>query len=138
MERLVHAATNGWGVEVDDVRPGFVILEREDAPSWVHCYDSNPLTPAQARELAAALLRAADEAESEDTYPTVRADELRVDDVLNDAKHVVRVAALRRSGNVVYVQWASEVGGHWEQGYGNDAKIGLRRRGPVAWSIEGH
>lgn len=63
MERLMHPRTNGWGVEVDDAHPKAVVLEREDAPSWIHCYDRNPLTPAQARDFAAALLRAADEAE---------------------------------------------------------------------------
>ncbi|MET9519218.1 hypothetical protein [Streptomyces sp. NPDC002994] len=86
-------------------------------------------TPEQARELAAALLRAADEAQAQvkDTYPTVKAGELRRGDV-RTGERVITVDRVRIDGDTVHVTWASDAGRHWTQSYATDADIDLRRR----------
>ncbi|GAA2935542.1 hypothetical protein [Streptomyces enissocaesilis] len=86
-------------------------------------------TPAQARELAAALVRAAEaaEAQAEDTYPTVRAGELRRGDV-RGGERALTVDRVRSDGDTVHVTWTSDAGRHWTQSYPADAEIGLRRR----------
>ncbi|GAA1518650.1 hypothetical protein GCM10009730_26290 [Streptomyces albidochromogenes] len=86
-------------------------------------------TPAQARELAAVLVRAADaaEARAQDTYPTVRADELRRGDV-RTGERTITVERVRSEGGTVHVTWASEAGRQWNQTYAADAEIALRRR----------
>lgn len=86
-------------------------------------------TPAQARELAAALLRAADAAEAQvkDTYPTVKAGELRRGDV-RSGERTITVDRVRTDGDTVHVTWTSDVGRHWTQSYAADAEISLRRR----------
>lgn len=86
-------------------------------------------TPAQARELAAALVRAADAAEAHvrDTYPTVTAGELRRGDV-RTGERTITVERVRVDGATVHVTWASDAGRQWNQTYAADAEIALRRR----------
>ncbi|MBT2508391.1 hypothetical protein J7I98_21360 [Streptomyces sp. ISL-98] len=86
-------------------------------------------TPAQARELAAALLRAADEAEAQarDTYETVKAGELRRGDV-RTGERTITVDRVRTDGDTVHVTWTSDVGRQWTQSYATDTDISLRRR----------
>ncbi|MGW7054362.1 hypothetical protein [Streptomyces sp. NPDC054887] len=85
--------------------------------------------PAQARELAAALLRAADDAEArlKDTFPTVKAGELRRGDV-RTGERVITVERVRADGDTVHVTWASDGGRQWTQSYAADTDIALRRR----------
>ncbi|MGR8011948.1 hypothetical protein [Streptomyces hypolithicus] len=86
-------------------------------------------TPAQARELAAALVRAAGEAEAQalDTYPTVSAGELRRGDV-RSGERPITVDRVRVDGDTAHVTWTSDVGRHWTQSYPADSRISLRRR----------
>ncbi|WP_256096801.1 hypothetical protein [Streptomyces agglomeratus] len=86
-------------------------------------------TPAQARELAAALVRAADavEVQVKDTYPTVRAAELRRGDV-RTGERTITVERVRADGATVHVTWTSDAGRQWNQTYAADAEIALRRR----------
>ncbi|MGX1882961.1 hypothetical protein [Streptomyces sp. NPDC055287] len=86
-------------------------------------------TPAQARELAAALLRAADEAQAQltDTYPTVKAGDLRRGDV-RTGDRTITVERVRSDGDTVHVTWASDIGRQWTQSYPADVEIALRRR----------
>ncbi|WP_255306260.1 hypothetical protein [Streptomyces sp. Wb2n-11] len=86
-------------------------------------------TPAQARELATALLRAADaaEAQAEDTHPTVKAGELRRGDV-RSGERTITVDRVRTDGGTVHVTWTSDAGRRWTQGYPADADVSLRRR----------
>jgi len=89
-------------------------------------------TPARARELAAALGLAADEAESGPADPvTIRADELRRGDV-RDGDRPMTVDAVRTDRGTTHVTWSSGAGRSWNQMYEADASIPLRRRGPVA------
>ncbi|MFC8536145.1 hypothetical protein ACFUJY_19620 [Streptomyces sp. NPDC057249] len=86
-------------------------------------------TPARARELAAALGLAADEAESGPAAPvTVSAGELRRGDV-RDGDRPMTVAAVRVEGGTAHVTWTSGAGRSWNQMYGADASLRLRRRG---------
>ncbi|TRV78237.1 hypothetical protein FKN01_13070 [Streptomyces sp. 130] len=86
-------------------------------------------SPARARELAAALGLAADEAESGPADPVaVRADELRRGDV-RDGDRAMTVAAVRVEGGTAHVTWASGAGRSWNQMYDAGAAIPLRRRG---------
>jgi hypothetical protein len=87
-------------------------------------------TPGQARELAAALVRAATEAEhSEPAKPaTVAVCELRRGDV-RAGKRSITVDQVRNAGNTTQVTWTSGIGRSWTQEYAADTAIGLRRRG---------
>ncbi|MER6497997.1 hypothetical protein ABT218_00920 [Streptomyces sp. NPDC001455] len=87
-------------------------------------------TPVRARELAAALVLAADRAEAAAASEpvTVRARELRRGDV-RDGDRVMTVEAVRGAGETVHVTWTSDAGRSWTQGYDADAAIVLRRRG---------
>ncbi|WP_327365897.1 hypothetical protein [Streptomyces sp. NBC_01217] len=87
-------------------------------------------TPARARELAAALALAADEAESAwSAQPvTVRARELRRGDV-REGDRAMTVEGVRTDGTTAHVTWKSGAGRSWTQGYDADAEITLRRRG---------
>ncbi len=87
-------------------------------------------TPERARELAAALGLAADEADSVRTADpvTVRADELRRGDV-RDGDRAMTVDGVRADGPTVHVTWKSGAGRSWNQLYDADARITLRRRG---------
>ncbi|MFE7466550.1 hypothetical protein ACFU6R_20940 [Streptomyces sp. NPDC057499] len=86
--------------------------------------------PEQARELAAALLGAADEAEHADAGRpvTVKARELRRGDV-RDGEGAMTVDGVRVDGAAAQVTWRSGAGRSWTQGYDADAAITLRRRG---------
>lgn len=87
-------------------------------------------TPGRARELAAALGLAADEADSVRTADpvTVRADELRRGDV-RDGDRAMTVDGVRADGATVHITWKSGAGRSWNQLYDADALITLRRRG---------
>ncbi|MGC4946682.1 hypothetical protein ACLQ2N_10875 [Streptomyces sp. DT224] len=86
-------------------------------------------TPARARELAAALALAAEEAESGPADPvTVRAGELRRGDV-RDGDRAMTVEAVRVDGGTAHVTWTSGAGRGWNQMYDADASLPLRRRG---------
>ncbi|WP_330237826.1 hypothetical protein [Streptomyces sp. NBC_00525] len=88
--------------------------------------------PARARQLAAALGLAADEAERSPADPvTVRADALRRGDV-RDGERAMTVEAVRTDGNTTHVTWSSGSGRGWNQMYDADARITLRRRGRAA------
>ncbi|MGW2839343.1 hypothetical protein ACWCWD_16265 [Streptomyces sp. NPDC001493] len=87
-------------------------------------------TPVAARELAAALLAAADLVErSSPAGPvTVRADELLRGDV-RDGPRVMTVESARVDGASVHVTWMSGSGGRsWTQVYDAETPITLRRR----------
>ncbi|MEU9093587.1 hypothetical protein [Streptomyces sp. NPDC048428] len=87
-------------------------------------------TPARARELATALVLAAEEAESARSADpvTVRADELRRGDV-RDGDRAMTVDAVRIDGATAHITWKSGAGRSWNQLYDADALITLRRRG---------
>ncbi|WP_411082170.1 hypothetical protein [Streptomyces sp. cmx-18-6] len=86
-------------------------------------------TPAAARELAAALVRAAEETENASAGGpvTVPAGELRRGDV-RDGARAMTVEGVRSDGSTVHVTWKSGAGRNWTQGYAADAAITLRRR----------
>ncbi|MFF9352530.1 hypothetical protein [Streptomyces sp. NPDC014734] len=86
-------------------------------------------TPGRARELAAALARAADEAENAHASGpvTVEARELRRGDV-RDGDRVMTVEGVRVDGATAHVTWRSGAGRGWSQAYDADAAIALRRR----------
>lgn len=86
-------------------------------------------TPAAARELAAALLAAAAEAENARAAEpvTVKARELLRGDV-RDADRLMTVEAVRAEGGQVQVTWTSGSGRSWSQMYDAEADIRLRRR----------
>ncbi|MFF8913996.1 hypothetical protein ACF08M_11855 [Streptomyces sp. NPDC015032] len=86
--------------------------------------------PARARELAAALVLAADEAESAQSAEpvTVKARELRRGDV-RDGDRAMTVESVRVDGATAHVTWKSGAGRSWTQGYDADAALTLRRRG---------
>lgn len=87
-------------------------------------------TPAQARELAVALVRAADEVESAQSAEpvTVKAGQLRRGDV-RDGDRAMTVEVVRVDGATAHITWKSGAGRSWTQGYDADAEIALRRRG---------
>ncbi|MFD3961947.1 MULTISPECIES: hypothetical protein [Streptomyces] len=88
-------------------------------------------TPAAARELAAALVRAAEEAEnaSAEGPVTVRADELRRGDV-RDGERPMTVDGARTDGSTAHITWKSVEGRTWTQSYDVNTAITLRRRLP--------
>jgi hypothetical protein len=67
--------TNGWEIIRHPDESGLRSLAHDEGGCLV-CYDEGPLNPAQMRNLAAALLRAADEAEG----PTLGFDPLKYDE----------------------------------------------------------
>ncbi|MGW2656201.1 hypothetical protein ACWC1D_21425 [Streptomyces sp. NPDC001478] len=87
-------------------------------------------SPDRARELAAALGAAAEEAESARTADpvTVRADGLRRGDV-RDGERAMTVDSVRVDGATVHIAWKSGAGRGWSQSYDAHAPIVLRRRG---------
>ncbi|MGQ4726491.1 hypothetical protein ACUN3E_02425 [Streptomyces sp. Ju416(a)] len=88
-------------------------------------------TPEAARELAAELLRAAEETENAPAgHPvTVEAGRLRRGDV-RDGDRAMTVASARTDGSTVHVTWKSGAGRSWTQAYAADAAITLKRRLP--------
>ncbi|MFJ6444331.1 hypothetical protein [Streptomyces sp. NPDC091649] len=88
-------------------------------------------TPEAARELAAALLRAAEETESApgERPVTVEAGELRRGDV-RDGDRAMTVQSVRSDGSAVHVTWRSGAGRSWTQAYAADTAITLKRRIP--------
>ncbi|WYB29393.1 hypothetical protein V6574_02520 [Streptomyces sp. SM1P] len=88
-------------------------------------------TPEAARELATALLRAAEEAESAPAGRpvTVEAGELRRGDV-RDGDRAMTVESARTDGSTVHVTWKSGAGRSWTQAYAADTAITLKRRLP--------
>ncbi|SFY08432.1 hypothetical protein OH786_03035 [Streptomyces atratus] len=115
----------GAGLEVNPV--GARVGIRATAPSGEL---SLICTPARARELAAALALAADEADSAASAQpvTVRARELRRGDV-RDGDRAMTVDDIRVDGATAHVTWKSGAGRSWTQGYDAEAEITLRRRG---------
>ncbi|MFI1102925.1 hypothetical protein [Streptomyces melanogenes] len=92
-------------------------------------------TPAQARELAAALVRAANEAENlaPGEPVSVKAQELRRGDVRDgDRSMTVDRVKVDETISTAHVTWKSDVGRTWTQSYAMDTDIRLRRRGPEA------
>ncbi|WP_329396831.1 hypothetical protein [Streptomyces melanogenes] len=92
-------------------------------------------TPAQARELAAALVRAANEAENlTPSEPvSVKAQELRRGDVRDgDRSMTVDRVKVDEAISTAHVTWKSDAGRAWTQSYAMDTDIRLRRRGPEA------
>jgi hypothetical protein len=101
------------------------------------------MPPAQARELAAALLRAADEADwsaGVNTYPDVPAGELRVGDVLrpsvdyrgddNDETAVCAAVMKRIDAPYLRVTWRDPAGETWTSTMHERESVCLMRRGP--------
>ncbi|MGW6723739.1 hypothetical protein [Streptomyces sp. NPDC054995] len=88
-------------------------------------------TPEAARELAAVLLRAAEETENApaERPVTVEAGELRRGDV-RDGDRAMTVESARTDGSTVHVTWKSGAGRSWTQAYAADAAITLKRRLP--------
>ncbi|NED00132.1 hypothetical protein G3I55_00430 [Streptomyces sp. SID6648] len=88
-------------------------------------------TPEAARELAAELLRAAEEAENAPTGRpvTVEASELRRGDV-RDGERAMTVESARTDGSTIHVTWKSGAGRSWTQAYAADTAITLKRRLP--------
>lgn len=88
-------------------------------------------TPAAARQLAAALVRAAEETENAPAAGpvTVQAGELRRGDV-RDGERAMSVAGIRTDGPTVHVTWKSGEGRQWTQSYDVDTAITLGRRLP--------
>ncbi|MFD6660468.1 hypothetical protein ACFWEB_35625 [Streptomyces parvus] len=88
-------------------------------------------TPEAARELAAELLRAAEETENAPAgHPvTVEAGRLRRGDV-RDGGRAMTVESARTDGSTVHVTWKSGAGRTWTQAYAADAAIALKRRLP--------
>ncbi|MEU0158349.1 hypothetical protein ABZ154_05760 [Streptomyces sp. NPDC006261] len=88
-------------------------------------------TPAAARELAAALVRAAEETENApaDGPVTVPAGELRRGDV-RDGERAMTVDGVRTDGSTAHVTWKSGAGRTWNQSYDVNTAMTLRRRLP--------
>ncbi|MFD5876237.1 hypothetical protein [Streptomyces sp. NPDC060322] len=101
---------------------GILIAGRPESASW-------SCSPAAARELAAALVAAAAEAENARWAEpvTVKARELLRGDV-RDGDRPMTVEAVRVDGASVQVTWTSGGGRSWSQMYEADADIRLRRR----------
>ncbi len=66
----MNSDTNGWEVIRHPDEAGLRSLAHDEGGYQI-CYDEGPLSPAQMRNLAAALLRAADEAEGVPHLPDV-------------------------------------------------------------------
>ncbi|MFJ6017202.1 hypothetical protein [Streptomyces sp. NPDC092952] len=122
---------------VEDVEGRGAVLEVDPAGARVGIRAAGPsggvslfCTPERARELAAELLHAADEADRADTVRlvTVQAHELRRGDV-RDGERTMTVEAVRVDGATAQVTWRSGAGRSWTQGYDAAAAITLRRRG---------
>ncbi|MGQ4719308.1 hypothetical protein ACUN22_37245 [Streptomyces anulatus] len=86
-------------------------------------------TPAAARELAAVLLRVAEETENApgERPVTVEAGELRRGDI-RDSDRSMTVESARTDGSTVHVTWKSGAGRSWTQAYATDTAITLKRR----------
>ncbi|MFH9397199.1 hypothetical protein [Streptomyces sp. NPDC017556] len=86
-------------------------------------------TSGAARELAAVLLRAAEEAENApgERPVTVEAGELRRGDVRGGDRSMT-VESARTDGSTVHVTWKSGAGRSWTQAYTADTAITLKRR----------
>ncbi|MEV1048215.1 hypothetical protein [Streptomyces sp. NPDC049916] len=86
-------------------------------------------TPEAARELAASLVRAAEEAENApgERPLTVPAAGLRRGDV-RDGDRAMTVESVRTDGGTVQVTWRSGAGRSWTQAYDADTAITLKRR----------
>lgn len=86
-------------------------------------------SPAAARKLAAALVRAAEDVENARSADpvTVKARELCRGDV-RDGDRVMTVEGVRVDGANVQVTWTSSSGRSWSQMYAAEADIRLRRR----------
>ncbi|MFC8225958.1 hypothetical protein [Streptomyces sp. NPDC057287] len=110
------------GPEQGPLQVGLLIDGHPAGASW-------SCSPAAARELAAALVAAAAEAESARSGEpvTVKARELLRGDV-RDGDRLMTVQAVRTDGANVQVTWTSGGGRSWSQMYGADADIRLRRR----------
>ncbi|MGW2182154.1 hypothetical protein ACWCXX_29460 [Streptomyces sp. NPDC001732] len=117
---------DGYGAALEVVPVGARVELRASAPSGEL---SLSCAPDRARELAAALALAADEAESAlSAEPvTVKARELRRGDV-RDGDRTMTVEEVRVDGATAHVTWKSGAGRIWTQGYDADAGIALRRR----------
>ncbi|MFD8828557.1 hypothetical protein ACFV1C_40280 [Streptomyces sp. NPDC059605] len=117
---------DGRGASLEVVPAGARVGLRVSAPSGGL---SLSCTPGRARELAAALARAADEAErARPAEPvTVRARELRRGDV-RDGDRTMTVEEIRVDGATAHVTWRSGAGRSWTQAYDADAGIALRQR----------
>lgn len=123
-------------VSAGDPAPGAVAAGDADRAPRVGIRLSPPAgelvwscTPEAARELAAVLLRAAEEAESAPGERPVRvgAGELRRGDV-RDGDRAMTVESARTDGSTVHVTWRSGAGRSWTQTYAADTAITLKRR----------
>ncbi|MEV2246711.1 hypothetical protein [Streptomyces sp. NPDC049970] len=122
--------TEGRGARLDvapgprdgPLQVGILVEGHSGRASW-------SCSPAVARELAAALVAAAEESEhARDADPvTVKARELLRGDV-RDGDRVMTVEAVRRDGANVQVTWTSGGGRSWSQLYAAETDIRLRRR----------
>ncbi|MFF2009608.1 hypothetical protein ACFVWY_11105 [Streptomyces sp. NPDC058195] len=121
----------------EDIEGGGAALEADPVGARVRIRVTGPsggvsllCAPGRAREWAAALLRAADEADRADAGRpvTVEARELRRGDV-RDGERAMTVDGVRADGATVHVTWRSGAGRSWTQGYDAEAAITLRRRG---------
>lgn len=138
MEKIISSVTD---VRVDtESEPGQVTMNvghgDYSGPAW--------LEPAQARELAAALLRAADEAEwsaGVNTYPEVAAGDLRIGDVLrpsvdyrgddNDQTAVCTAVLKRIDAPYLRVTWRTQGSSEtWTSTMHAKESVCLMRRGP--------
>lgn len=101
---------------------------RRTPPAGEHVWSC---TPEAARELAAGLLRAAEETENAPAGRpvTVEAGQLRRGDV-RDGDRAMTVESARTDGSTVHVTWKSGAGRSWTQAYAADAAITLKRRLP--------
>ncbi|MEW1613655.1 MULTISPECIES: hypothetical protein [unclassified Streptomyces] len=88
-------------------------------------------TPGAARELAAVLVRAAEETENAPAEGpvTVPAGELRRGDV-RDGERAMTVDGVRTDGSAAHITWKSGAGRTWNQSYDVNTAITLRRRLP--------
>lgn len=126
-------------VEVQDTDGREVVLGiapgPEDGPARVGIQVEGPAvraswtcSPAVARDLAAALVAVAAEAENTRSEPvTVKAGELLRGDV-RDGNRTMTVESVKPDGANVLVTWTSGAGRSWSQVYSAETDIGLRRR----------
>lgn len=123
---------DGHGVPVTvsagEAGPGPRVAIRLSPPSGELAWSC---APGAARELAAALIRAAEDAENApgERPVTVAADELRRGDV-RDGDRAMTVESVRSDGSTVHVTWKSGAGRSWSQAYDAGTAITLRRRLP--------
>ncbi|WP_031088418.1 hypothetical protein [Streptomyces sp. NRRL WC-3549] len=125
--RIEDTDGHGAALEVTPGPPGhkpsigILVEDPSGRASW-------SCSPAAARELAAALVAAAREAEEAPSEPvTVKARDLLRGDV-RDGHRVMTVEAVRTDGANVQVTWVSEGGRSWSQVYEAGTDIRLRRR----------